>query len=253
MADCPPLDAPMTASHTRNSHDSHYSRREALALLGLGASGLLILPMSQPGAAQTRAATCVVRPTQSEGPYFVDERLNRSDVRSDPTTGIVKPGAALRLAFQVSKIESGACTPLSNAQVDIWQCDALGVYSDVRDSAADTRGQKFLRGHQFTDAQGHATFLTIYPGWYRGRTVHIHFKIRSAAGRRAAEFTSQLYFDDTLSDTVLLTQPYASRGRRDVRNAQDGLYARGGRELMLVVNRGAGAYEASFDIGLNIS
>jgi len=230
------------------------TRREALTLLGLGATGLLPLALPQAGVAQSRTPACVVRPAQTEGPFFVDDRLNRSDVRSDPASGVPKPGAPLRLAFQVSKIEAAACTPLANAQVDIWQCDALGVYSDVQDRAGDTRGQKFLRGHQFTDTRGIATFQTIYPGWYSGRTVHIHFKIRhTAPGRRPLEFTSQLYFDDALNDVVFATQPYASRGRRTARNAQDGLYARGGRDLMLAVNRSGAGYEATFDIGLNFA
>ncbi|HXV80553.1 MAG TPA: intradiol ring-cleavage dioxygenase, partial [Candidatus Binatia bacterium] len=147
--------------------------------------------------------SCVVRPEQTEGPYFIDEKLNRSDIRSDPSDGSVKPGVPLRLAFQVSRVSGPSCSPLSGATVDVWQCDALGLYSDVRDMNADTRGKKFLRGYQTTDGNGVAEFVTIYPGWYPGRAVHIHFKIRhDPASHRALEFTSQLYFDESITDEV---------------------------------------------------
>ena len=87
---------------------------------------------------------------------------------------------------------------MAGAMVDICQCDAIGVYSDVRATNGffNTGGQRFLRGYQVTDASGVAKFTTVYPGWYQGRSVHIHFKIRTNAGGRNAEFVSQLYFDD---------------------------------------------------------
>ena len=108
--------------------------------------------------------------------------------------------AALDLRLVVSTVtEAGARQPLAGAQVDIWHCDALGVYSDVRDRSSDTTGKKFLRGYQVSDDAGQVRFTTIYPGWYGGRAVHVHFKIRRpGAGGRIDEFTSQLYFDDAL-------------------------------------------------------
>src|SRR5207247_10074731 len=138
---------------------------EVLALLGGSALVAACAPTtvsspstSTPAATNPAAATvlpsCVVRPALTEGPYFVDEKLNRSDIRSDPTTNVVKPGAAPVLTFLVSKVSGSACTALANATVDVWHCDALGVYSDAADPSFNTKGTKFLRGYQATDASG---------------------------------------------------------------------------------------------------
>lgn len=198
--------------------------------------------------------TCVVKPQQTEGPYFVDEKLNRSDIRSDPSDGSVKPGVPLRLVFRVSGIDGRSCTPLRGATVDIWHCDAMGVYSDVRDFNGDTQGQKFLRGNQVTDANGTVEFVTIYPGWYPGRTVHIHFKIRTdSASGRGSEFTSQLYFDDALTDRVHAQPPYAAKGQRTQRNDGDGIFQDGGDQLMLQLTQDAQGYVGTFDIGLQMT
>jgi protocatechuate 3,4-dioxygenase beta subunit len=194
---------------------------------------------------------CIVRPEQMEGPYFVDERLNRSDIRSDPADGSVKEGVPLQVAIRVHEIRANVCAPLAGAMVDLWQCDALGVYSDVRDRAFDTRGKKFLRGHQITGADGSAQFLTIYPGWYPGRTVHIHFKIRTnPESSRGAEFTSQIYFDDLLTDQVFTQAPYA-KGQR-TRNRQDGIFEDGGEALMLPLTKQGEGFAGVFDIGLEL-
>ncbi|MGH2490067.1 MAG: intradiol ring-cleavage dioxygenase [Candidatus Limnocylindria bacterium] len=245
------------------------SRREVLALLG-GSGAALIAAACAPGgqsaasptasapsstaaaatstAAATAAATalpsCIVRPALTEGPYFVDEKLDRSDIRSDPATGVVRPGAVLTLNFLVSRVTGSVCTALSGAVVDVWHCDALGVYSDV-DGA---RGQKFLRGYQTTDASGTAKFTTVYPGRYQGRAVHIHFKIRPTA---SSEFTSQLFFDDALSTQVFAQAPYSQKGTQGItRNAQDGIFQQSGGKLTLNVTKSGDAYAATFDIGL---
>jgi protocatechuate 3,4-dioxygenase beta subunit len=191
------------------------SRREVLGFLGGTAAVSLVgcfrgqSTSAKPTGTSTQTSartalattpTCVVRPQQTEGPYFVDEKLNRSDIQSDPSDGSVKQGVPLRLVFHVSEINGGSCIPLTGATVDLWHCDALGVYSDVTDPSFSTVGKKFLRGYQVTDANGTVEFVTIYPGWYPGRTVHIHFKIRTdSASQRGYEFTSQLYFDDALT------------------------------------------------------
>ena len=173
------------------------TRRELVALFGASAVAAMTHRVSgqaaKAGAESAGLPACVVVPQQTEGPYFVDEKLLRSDIRADSSTGAVKAGAPLALAIKVSQVTpEGGCAPLPGAQVDLWQCDAMGAYSDVTDKLFDTKGQKFLRGHQITDAAGGVKFVTIYPGWYPGRAVHIHFKVRtSPAGTQAYEFTSQ--------------------------------------------------------------
>jgi protocatechuate 3,4-dioxygenase beta subunit len=195
---------------------------------------------------------CIVRPQQTEGPYFVDEQLNRSDIRSDPTDNAVKPGVPLKLTFRVSQVNGAACVPLAGAIVDLWHCDATGAYSDVRDRGSSTVGQKFLRGYQTTDANGLATFTTIYPGWYPGRTVHIHFKIRTDGANQSSEFTSQLYFDDGLTDQVYQQAPYSSREARNTRNDRDGIFRGGGEQLLLSLLPEAEGYAATFELGLAV-
>lgn len=229
------------------------SRRQVVKLLG--ATGAMWLTggtiISRPALAGAAEPACIVRPEQTEGPYFVDERLHRTDIRSDPTNGIITPGTPLALTFQISRVRAGECHPLQGAQVDVWHCDAAGIYSDVEDPGFNTIGKKFLRGYQLTDAQGAAQFLTVYPGWYPIRTVHIHFKIRTLpASGKSFEFTSQVYFPDELTDIVHTALPYASKGRRRVRNRHDFIFRDGGDQLMVAPSATNGGYAATFPIGL---
>ena len=255
----------------------YLSRREMLALMGSTAAAITLAgcggseKSGEPGSgggttgasttasgsettgvAQTASTTCVVRPEQTEGPYYVDTGLDRSDIREE------REGVPLELTFNVSRVDQGdasACGPLAGAVVDVWHCDALGEYSGVEDNAAgdfDTRGATFLRGFQVTDDNGVARFTTIYPGWYQGRAVHIHFTIRdSAESEQGYEFTSQLYFDDALTDEVQSQGPYAEKGPRDLGNAEDGIYQGGGDELLLDLTPNGEGYAATFDIALD--
>jgi protocatechuate 3,4-dioxygenase beta subunit len=188
--------------------------------------------------ASTPVPSCVVRPELTEGPFFVDEKLNRSDIRED------RGGVPVTLAFNVSQVSGAECTALQGAQVDVWQCDAAGAYSGIGQN--NTAGKKFLRGYQVTDAAGRATFVTIFPGWYQGRTIHIHFKIRS--GQRA--FTSQLFFDQATTNAILARAPYNSRGAQDTTNASDNIYGQSGGQLTLALTPHGSGYSGSFDIGL---
>jgi protocatechuate 3,4-dioxygenase beta subunit len=242
------------------------SRREVLALLGGSAFLAACAPAtvsapstSAPAVAATTTAgatvlpSCVVRPALTEGPYFVDEKLNRSDIRSDPTTNAVKPGTPLVLTFLVSKVSGSACTALANATVDVWHCDALGIYSDATDPGfGSTKGTKFLRGYQATDASGSAKFTTIWPGWYQGRAVHIHFKIRTtAANAQVADFTSQLFFPDALNDAVFASVPYSQKGTAGIlRNAGDDIFKQSGGKLTISPSKTADGYAVTFDLGL---
>jgi protocatechuate 3,4-dioxygenase beta subunit len=226
-------------------------RRETLAWMG---STAVVLCLGGPRAAAPAGepAGCVLRPQQAEGPYFVDPRLNRSDLRSDPDSGVIQPGLPLQLELQVSQLGAGACTPLAGARIDLWHCDARGAYSDVEDRAFDTRGRRFLRGYQITGDDGSARFTTIYPGAYPGRAVHVHFKIRPRAGAGSrVEFTSQLYFDDALTDRVHAQPPYAGSAAR-TRNADDALFASNGSQLLLALapaGEGAG-YRSVFAVAI---
>ena len=230
------------------------SRRDALAAMGAAGAALFFGckaatdPVSSSG-----NQSCLVRPALTQGPYFVDEKLQRSDIRSDPSDGSVKPGALLALTFNVTRYGMSACTPMPDVLVDVWHCDHLGVYSDASDPGFNTIGKKFLRGYQVTDAGGVARFTTIYPGWYAGRAVHLHFKMRtSAAASSGFDFTSQLFFDDALTDAVHATPPYSVKGQRTTRNAADGIYNQGGGQLLLDVARTADGYAAAFNIALQL-
>jgi protocatechuate 3,4-dioxygenase beta subunit len=196
-----------------------------------------------------KGALCVVRPEQTEGPYFSDELLLRSDIRSDPLSGAVKDGVPLDVTFRVYDASGGACVPILGARVDLWQCDAAGVYSDV--SALGTGDQLFLRGFQVTDTTGTAAFVSIFPGWYPGRTLHAHFKVRlvDAVGVTRA-FTSQFYFEEAVNEAVMALAPYAARGPRQVTNAADGIFRAGGSELMLPLTRTEAGYAGVFEMGL---
>lgn len=234
-----------------------FNRRKALGLLGAVATGTILGSIRESAwavPARTPIPSCVVTPQQTEGPYFVDEKLNRGDVRHDPSDGTVKDGTELKLSFQVSQIQDGSCVALPNALVDIWQCDAAGIYSDVQDRFSDSRGKKFLRGQQLTDANGKVQFTTIFPGWYPGRAVHIHFKIQSRSNRGSNyEFTSQVYFDDVLIDSIHSLEPYAAKGQRTLRNNRDGIFRNGGQQLLVATTKTKTGYAGSFDIGLQVS
>lgn len=246
-------------SGIRISRNPEVSRRTVLGLIGGSTAATLVGCLrgqsvsSEPrdaAASSTSVPGCVIRPEQTEGPYFVDERLNRTDIRSDPSNGSMKAGVPLQLAFQVTQVSGSTCSPIADAIVDVWHCDAEGIYSDVRDRRLDTTGKKFLRGYQVTDTHGMAQFTTIYPGYYPGRAVHIHFKIRTDfESQQGYEFTSQLYFDDELTDRIYAQSPYSANGQRTL-NRQDGLFQNGGEQLIVLLEPSADGYRGDFRIAL---
>jgi protocatechuate 3,4-dioxygenase beta subunit len=155
--------------------------------------------------------------------YFVDEDLNRNDIRIDPSDGTTQAGLPLSLGINVSQLVNCAAVPLTGAYVDLWHCNAAGVYSDV--AAQNSTGKKYLRGWQATNRQGNVYFLTVYPGWYQGRAVHIHVKIRLFNGLdQTYEFTSQFFLDEAFTDEVYKLNPYSGRPSRDTLNTTDGIF-----------------------------
>ena len=241
------------------------SRRETLVLLGgdgasaaIVALGPSVLAQSaSPGASSAVASavpSCIIRPELTEGPYYVADELERSDIRVDSADGSTVPGARLDLTWLVSRIDGTGCVPFGGALVDVWHCDAQGVYSGVTDPGFDTSGHDFLRGVQRTDATGTATFTTIYPGWYRGRATHIHFKVRTDPDESTGtELTSQLFFDDIFTDGVFLAEPYASTGIRTLRNDGDGIYQQSAGQTLVTVSQTADGYAGTFAIGIQTS
>ncbi len=201
-------------------------------------------------AATAAAATpnsVVLAPEMTEGPYYLDLNLVRSDVTED------REGAPLALNLSVVDLSTGAA--INGAAIDIWHCDANGLYSGfVSASASANSGGStsddgtFLRGTQLTDASGKAAFATIYPGWYQGRTVHIHIKVH-VSGK--VIHVGQLFFDDVFTDAVYAaTAPYSSRSARGTRNADDGIYRGGGDQSTLVVTKSGSGYTATMTMGV---
>jgi protocatechuate 3,4-dioxygenase beta subunit len=211
---------------SRVTTESAYARVMSRRRWLLGTAGVLataagggVLPRIV-SAQSSSAAT----PSMTEGPYFVDEKLNRYDIRTDPTTGAVSTGLPMYLGVTVSRIDDGVVTPLTGAYVDIWHADAAGRYSD--EAANSTSGRKFLRGYQVTGAHGAAKFLTVYPGWYSGRAVHIHAKVRLYSGPQTTyTHNTQFFFDESVTDNVYRLSPYNSRGTRDTPNSRDNIYS----------------------------
>lgn len=199
-----------------------------LSAVGLGGVGLATARAQDSGASTAEA--CVLTPELTEGPYYLQGDLVRKNIVED------RAGLPLRLRIAVNDLTS--CGPLANAAVDIWHCDAGGYYSGISgenpgDGAATTDTNlttTFLRGIQLTDEEGIAEFETIYPGWYMGRTIHIHLKV-AVDGTEGTTYegghvthTGQLFFDDAISDQVYATGAYADRdNNRRTRNDSDNI------------------------------
>ena len=228
------------------------SRRGALTKLGglavvLGGGALgarELLEADDADAAGTGPAgfasglvSCVLAPEQTEGPYYLDDAAIRRNV----TEG--RPGVALALRLTVVNVAS--CKPIKGAAVEIWHCDAGGDYSGVQ---GDTG--MFLRGVQRTDTKGLAIFKTIYPGWYQGRTVHIHTMVHLGGN---VVHTGQLYFPDALTDAVYQRTPYSQRPDRTTRKTADSIYRNGGKRSTLKLVRSGAAYTGSITMGVQRS
>ncbi len=228
--------------------ESRLTRRRSLERLGgflvtaIGAAGLKIDSSegAGPAAVASGELSCVLTPEQTEGPYYIANEALRRNI----TEG--RPGAPLLLRAFV--VNASTCKPINAAAVDIWHADAGGVYSGFGAGAAS---RTFMRGIQRTNAKGLALFRTVYPGWYQGRTVHIHVKVHLGGN---VVHTGQLYFPDTVTDAVYRKQPYSARPTRDVRNAADSIFRNGGSKSLLNVKKNsAGVYVATIMMGVHRS
>jgi protocatechuate 3,4-dioxygenase beta subunit len=226
----------------------------AAALSGCGGSGTSAISSgSSSGTSSGTTASCVLTPELTVGPYFVDEKLDRSDLTANTTDANVLNATPLALTMTIMQYASSGCSALVGTQVDVWHADAAGVYSD--ESGENTTGQTFLRGYQITDSSGVVTFKTIVPGWYSGRTIHIHVMIRtlSSSGSVLTEFTTQLFFDQTLINALTTSvSPYSSRGLPDTTNAEDSFYS-SSTQLTLANAATGGGYSASITLGVQIT
>jgi protocatechuate 3,4-dioxygenase beta subunit len=160
-------------------------------------------------------------------------------VRRNITDGL--PGTPLDLHLTV--VDASTCKPVRGAAVDIWHASALGVYSGVQGNSGT-----FMRGIQPTDAKGVARFVTVYPGWYQGRAVHIHVKVHLGGN---VVHTGQLFFSDALTDAVYTKAPYSTRPNRDTRNARDSIYRNGGSRSLLTVKASGSGYVGSIVMGVH--
>ena len=189
-----------------------------------------------PAGVASGAVACVLTPEQTEGPYYIaGEKLRRN---------ITEGRAGVPLLLRLRVVDAATCRPIKNAAVDIWHADALGVYSGF---GAGRRNRTAMRGVQRTDRTGHARFRSVYPGWYQGRTVHIPEKVHVAGN---VVHTGQVYFPDKVTDRVFRRKPYSRRPRRATRNANDFVFAQGGKRSILRLRKVGSAYVGSITLGV---
>jgi protocatechuate 3,4-dioxygenase beta subunit len=218
--------------------DLTLSRRGLIGVLGGGVASVALgsRALDAFGANDGAVATCVLTPEVTEGPYWIDNQLTRYDVRAG------RPGLPLVLEFAI--VNAKTCKPIKGADVEIWHADASGNYSgfDGGSSGGGPGGgfgsgpqtkTRYLRGHQRSNAVGKAGFLTIFPGWYRGRTPHVHMKVHVGGADRVVH-TGQVFFAEAIQSSVYKTAAYASRGQADTSHAQDSIYAQAGGSRALV-------------------
>jgi protocatechuate 3,4-dioxygenase beta subunit len=214
-------------------------RREALMTIGAGLGSLYGLRGLLPADDAAGAAGCVLQREVTEGPYYLDLGFVRRNIRGG------RSGTPLTLKFTV--IDAATCKPIENASVEIWHADASGVYSGVQGNAGN-----FLRGIQKTNSRGRVRFETIFPGWYPGRTPHIHMKV-FVGGNEV--HTGQVFFREAVKRKVYAQGVYASRGQEDVSNGQDNIYRQAGSRALVALKRKgehtSSGYTGRLTVGVN--
>ncbi|HEY4356502.1 MAG TPA: Ig-like domain repeat protein [Acidobacteriaceae bacterium] len=204
------------------------------------------------------SSACSSTAEGEEGPYFVDDSASgydRSNILSNLDGSSVQAGVPFVLTVYVFDSKN-SCSPMQNVQVDIWHCNASGIYS--AESVESTVGQSWLRGYQLSDSSGKVQFTTIIPGWYSGRTTHIHMRFRSSYDMtdNSGSNTMQVFFDQTLIDTLSTSvAPYSSEGKNPTTNAGDRVYAsqEQGTTLLSLAGSTAAGYAATFNAYMPIS
>jgi protocatechuate 3,4-dioxygenase beta subunit len=202
-------------------------------------------------------ATCTETLEGEEGPYFVDDSdsgYNRSNILTSIDGTDSQTGVSFVITLYVYDSEN-SCAAMEGVQVDIWHCNASGIYS--AESSESTTGESWLRGYQITDSSGKVQFTTIIPGWYSGRTTHIHFRLRSSydSSSSGGTNTMQVFFDQTLIDTLATSvSPYSAEGTNPTTNATDRVYAdqEDGTTLLTLSGSTTEGYTASFSVALPI-
>jgi protocatechuate 3,4-dioxygenase beta subunit len=193
-----------------------------------------------PESVASGALSCILAPEQTEGPYYIPNEAVRRNISEG------RAGTALLLRMFV--VNASTCKPIKGAAVDVWHADASGVYSGFGQGSGN---RTFMRGMQKTNANGLALFRTVYPGWYPGRTVHIHVKVHLGGN---VVHTGQLYFPDSVTDAVYRKAPYSGRPNRATRNADDAIYRNGGRRSQVTVRKSSGGvYVATITMGVHRS
>jgi protocatechuate 3,4-dioxygenase beta subunit len=232
------------------------SRRDALGLLGLGGAAISlgcgsdssITPTATTGTTTTGGSTasgaCAVTPTETLGPYPSLTNFVRSDIREG------KSGLPLALTITIVNTNN-SCSPVANAAVDIWQCDAQGNYSEYSQPGYNGTGQTFLRGIQTTDAGGRVTFTTVFPGWYQGRATHIHVEVKV---NNSVVKVTQIAFEETVIAAVYATGVYAAKGRNPTSNASDMVFADSLSSETATITGGdaTSGYSAAFTVGVSV-
>jgi protocatechuate 3,4-dioxygenase beta subunit len=247
----------MTHRSPTNAPDGGVRRREALAAAGgLGLAGLLGATRLGPlgGVESAGAASCLLTPEVTQGPYWIKTSPTRGDIR--------ETRRGLRLDLVLTVLNARTCTPIAGADVEVWHADATGVYSGFETASSGgpgrnsgpTDAKRYLRGHQKSAADGTARFTTVFPGWYRGRTPHIHLKVH--VGGRVVH-TGQAFFDERTQAAVYEIAPYKSHGQPDTSHAADNIFkqAGGSSAILKLASRGAGkkGYRGTITLGVATS
>jgi len=231
---------------------------------GLGAIGLgSVIPLKAVSsfakseeeilqAKRMEITTCWLTPALTEGPYYFNANLVRSDIRTNTSNNAFHTGVPLTMKFNVVNLD---CNPIPNVLVDIWHCDKDGLYSGYVQPGGNTTGQNFMRGIQITDTNGQCSFITSYPGWYNGRATHVHFKVRLSS---TTYVTSQYCFADGMNARIYATPLYVSRGNNPTTNQNDSIFHSPNPQYLLMkvsedIGGAPGTYAGTYTIGVNVT